>query len=190
MRAQKRKRRIEDKVRRASGQLRTLAKQSLSWFFAQIKMSVSDFPANTFKAAKHPFIGGMFHYIYDAKHKNTLPYWDKFPLVIPVEAYRDGFLGLNLHYLPPIMRARLLDTLMDLREDSPTNGAYMRVSYQILKDVVKYKLFAPCIKRYLSGHIRSNLVVVDSDGWEEVAFLPTQQFTGATHQEVWRDAKA
>jgi hypothetical protein len=44
------------------------------------------------------FIGRMYFYYYDPKTKDTLPYYDKFPLVIPIERYSDGFLGLNLHF--------------------------------------------------------------------------------------------
>src|SRR4051812_30598339 len=56
-------------------------------------------------------IGTMIMYFYDAKLKDVLPYWDQFPLVFPIEIYDDGFLGINLHYLPPMLRAKLMDAL-------------------------------------------------------------------------------
>ncbi len=59
------------------------------------------------------FIGRMYTYQYDPKLKDVLPVWDKFPLVIPIEMYSDGFLGLNLHYLDPYSRLILLDRLGD-----------------------------------------------------------------------------
>ena len=40
-------------------------------------------------------IGKMYCYWYDPKTKDKLPRWDRFPLVIPIERYGDGFLGLN-----------------------------------------------------------------------------------------------
>ena len=46
------------------------------------------------------------------KLKNKLPYYDRFPLTLPIEQYSDGFLGINLHYLSILMRIRLLDRLM------------------------------------------------------------------------------
>ena len=58
--------------------------------------------------------GNMFMFFYDPKHKDTLPYYDKFPLIIMVEKAPGGFYGLNLHYLPPILRAKFLDSLMDV----------------------------------------------------------------------------
>ena len=44
-----------------------------------------------------PFYGKLNMFFYDPKHKKTLPYYDTFPLVLPLETYNDGFLGLNLH---------------------------------------------------------------------------------------------
>lgn len=183
-----RKRKIEKKVKE-SNNLKKLQADSLKWFFTQIKKSIRSFPENTFNPVKEPFIGGMFHFIYDAKYKDVLPYWDMFPLVIPVELYDDGFLGLNLHYLPPILRAKLLDALLELEEKSNSNLSYMKVSYKILKEVIKEELFKPCLKRYLTSHIRSNIVSVDSESWEEVAFLPTQKFQKATARKVWNESK-
>jgi hypothetical protein len=180
---------IENKVRKNGGNAKKLSSDSLKWFYTQIKSTASAFPKNAFNPMKHPFIGGMFHFIYDPKWKEQLPYWDKFPLVIPIEMYNDGFLGLNLHYLPPILRAKLLDALLELKEKSSTNQAYMRVSYKILRGVVKQKLFEPCLKRYLSNHIISKIISISDESWEEVAFLPTQQFQKASQKDVWRDAR-
>ena len=56
-------------------------------------------------------IGRMYFFFYDPKTKETLPYYDRFPLVLPVKRYIDGFLGLNLHYIHPKYRIILLDKL-------------------------------------------------------------------------------
>ena len=58
-------------------------------------------------------LGNMFMFFYDPKHKDTLPYYDSFPLVIPFSRAEKGFLGLNLHYIPPILRAKLLEGLLE-----------------------------------------------------------------------------
>jgi hypothetical protein len=180
---------IEDKVKKSGGNEKTLANNSLKWFYNQIKSTASAFPDNTFNPIIHPFIGGMFHFIYDPKLKDTLPYWDRFPLAIPIELYNDGFLALNLHYLPPRLRAKLLDALLKLKEESPTKGAYVRVSYEILKSAVKHKLFQPCLKRYLTNHIKSKIIKISEESWDNVAFLPTQQFKKASTAEIWGGVK-
>ena len=65
------------------------------------------------KQNTRPFYGNLNMFFYDPKFKKTLPYYDRFPLVLPIERYSDGFLGINLHYLPMTLRLQLLDNLVD-----------------------------------------------------------------------------
>ena len=58
------------------------------------------------KRNNKPFIGKLNMFFYDPKFKKTLPYYDTFPLVLPLEAYSDGFLGINFHYLPIPLRLK------------------------------------------------------------------------------------
>jgi hypothetical protein len=124
---------------------------------------------------KDPFIGGLFFFLYDPKHKDTLPYYDKFPVVIPIEIYQDGFLGLNLHYLEVDKRKVLLNYLLKYKTKSSTRN-YLKLSYQVLKSASKIRGFDVCIKRYLTGHIKSRLVKVNDEDWEKAALLPVQKF--------------
>ena len=147
---------------------------NVEWIYKELK--TRDIPSAAFNPRKDAFIGGMFHFIYDPKGKETLPIWDRFPLVIPIELYSDGFLGLNLHYISPQGRAQLLDALMDNFTKSRTVGGYMKVSYRMLSGIAQSKLYEPCIHRYLTNHIKSPIMSIRSDFWEELIFLPTQQF--------------
>ena len=52
-------------------------------------------------------------FVYGPKHAKKLPYYDTFPLVLPLERYSDGFLGMNFHYLPIPLRMKLLDKIFD-----------------------------------------------------------------------------
>ena len=52
-------------------------------------------------------VGNMYMFQYDPKHKDTLPYYDLFPLAIVIGPAEGGFLGLNLHYLPPVSYTHL-----------------------------------------------------------------------------------
>ena len=47
-----------------------------------------------------PLVGSMYMYEYSAKHKDTLPYYDRLPLIFPYKKVKGGFYGLNMHYLP------------------------------------------------------------------------------------------
>lgn len=121
-------------------------------------------------------IGKMYFFHYDAKHKDTLPVWDKFPLVLPMETYDDGFLGLNLHYLDPYSRLALLDRLHDfINNDKYDDTTTFRLSYDLLAKSRRYSMIQPCIKRYLFEHIVSSMVYIEPNNWEIAIFLPTQK---------------
>ena len=135
-------------------------------------------------------IGKMYFYFYDPKTKDTLPYYDKFPLVIPIESYRDGFLGLNLHYIHPKQRLILLDKL----SETATNNNFdsktkLRVSYSYLAGASKAFEATPCIKRYLYSHIQSRFLEISADEWDIAAMLPVETFVGATTSKVYADSR-
>ena len=58
-------------------------------------------------------LGKMYFFSYDPKWKDKLPWYDRFPLIFPIERYNDGFLGINFHYLHPRDRAILMDELKE-----------------------------------------------------------------------------
>ena len=128
-------------------------------------------------------LGKMFFYKYDPKFEKKLPYWDMYPLVFPFERAKGGFYGLNLHYLPPAQRATLMDQLnryvSNERYDASTR---LEISYQILK---RFGRAIPCVKRYLSDHVRSNTVRIDADEWEIAIFLPVERFQKRSKSYVW-----
>ena len=90
------------------------------------------------KRDSRPFYGRLNMFIYDPKFKKTLPYYDTFPLVLPLEKYSDGFLGINLHYLPIPLRIRLLDRLVDFSNDTDFDeGTRLIVEYRKVKNIDK-----------------------------------------------------
>lgn len=154
------------------------SKAGLKWFFREIKKAASDFKYNTFNPAKDPFIGGLFMFLYDPKYKATLPYWDRFPLVIPFGVDSESFIGLNLHYLQISDRTKLLSFLQK-HKTKKTTRQYMNISYSVLKAAAHSDLFKPCIHKYLRSHLKSRLVKIDHESWDKVAVLPVQQFQGS-----------
>jgi len=137
---------------------------------------------------KVPEIGRMMFFMYNPKWAKELKYYDKFPLVIPIGYYPDGFLGLNIHYLPFILRAKLLDALFTLHENY-NDEDYVNVSYKVLKGIGN-TVYKPTIKRYLYSHVASTFAVVPFDEWEVAAMLPVEDFRKANKREVWADSKA
>ena len=128
------------------------------------------------KRASHSY-GSMFMYFYDLKHKNKLPYYDRFPLTIPIEPAEGGFIGINLHYLPPVLRAKFLDALLDVTNNKKYDDTTkFRLTYRLLKGARNMRYFKPCLKRYLLSHVRSRFAEVPAPEWELATFLPTAQW--------------
>lgn len=135
-------------------------------------------------------VGSMFMFFYDPKHKETLPYYDRFPLVIVVGPAEGGFYGLNLHYLPPALRAKFLDGLMDITNNNRYDmSTKFNIRYNTLKRASKLRYFKPCFKHYLNKHVVSRFALVPSTEWEIATFLPTAQFVKDTKQVVWANSR-
>jgi hypothetical protein len=110
--------------------------------------------------------GAMAMFFYDPKTKDKLPYYDSFPLVIVVDAAPNGFYGLNLHYLPPTLRAKFLDGLMDRLTDRTMDE-----------------------KHYLTSNVRSKFAVVPAPEWEIATFLPTADWQKGSGSQVYKDSR-
>ena len=134
--------------------------------------------------------GRMFMYFYDPKHKKTLPYYDRFPLIFMVEKAKGGFYGLNLHYLPHKQRAIFFDRITEYT----TNKKYdittrLRLKYSLIKKASKLSAYQPCFKHYLSEHVRSRMIEVPASEWETVLFLPSENFKKKNKNQVWNDSR-
>jgi len=137
-----------------------------------------------------PLVGQMYMYYYDAKGKATLPYFDRFPLVFPFKKVKGGFYGLNMHYLPLPLRAKLMDALYDTASNTRFDeSTRLKISYQMLESAAKYKEFQPCIKRYLTTQVRSKFMYIYPSEWDVALFLPLERFQGASKTQVWSDSK-
>lgn len=135
-------------------------------------------------------VGKMYLFGYDPKHKATLPYYDKFPLIFMIgEAGNGKFLGINIHYLPLRQRAQLMDALYSLKNNSKYDETTkLKISYDILKNASKYKLFKPCVKHYLSNHVRSRFIEISPAEWDVAIFLQVQKFMKASINTVWKES--
>jgi len=140
------------------------------------------------KRADRPFYGKLNMFFYDPKFKKTLPYYDTFPLVLPLERYNDGFLGINMHYLPIPLRVRLLDRLVDYTnsEDFKAISTRMVVDYTKLKNI---KLIRPTIHKYLAGYTKSQFRRIDADEWTIATLLPVQKFKKQSDSHVFAKSR-
>lgn len=135
--------------------------------------------------------GFMYLFQYNPKMKEELPYYDRFPLIFPFEAQEGGFLGMNLHYIPPLYRARLMDSLYSLlNNDRYDETTKIRASYAFLNSAARYKYFKPCVKRYLYSHVQSKFLLIPANEWDIALFLPLERFAKKTKTQVHRDSRA
>lgn len=135
-------------------------------------------------------IGKMYHFFYDPKLKDSLPYYDRFPLVIPIERYPDGFLGLNLHYIHPKQRILLLDKLSEILTNNKYNEATkMKISYDFLAASPSILQVKACYKKYLFKHIESRFLEIGANEWDIAVMLPTESFVGAPKSKVFRESE-
>ena len=139
------------------------------------------------KRNNNPFFGRLNMFFYDPKLKAKLPYYDTFPLVLPIERYNDGFLGINLHYLPMGLRIRLLDRLVDFTNNTKFDeSTKLDVDYSKLKTI---NLIKPALKRYLAGRVKTQFRRIDADEFTVAVLLPVARFKKASASEVYADSR-
>lgn len=134
--------------------------------------------------------GSMYFFEYDPKHKDTLPYYDRFPLIFPINKVKGGILGMNMHYLPPKMRAQLMDALYSVSSDNNYDeNTVLNISYKILQSASNFRFFRPTVKMYLAKQVRSKFIKINSSEWDTALFLPVQSFQKQGQSVVWADSR-
>lgn len=184
---------ILDRATQADIQLGTQrARQFLRDQASQVRTSTNMImrPEDRSQLKNESRIGRMYFFNYDPKTKKTLPYYDRFPLIFMIGPAEKGFYGINLHYLAPTFRARLMDALYDTmtneRYDSTTR---LRISYDILQRASKFRYFKPCIKHYLDSKVQGRFLEVKPTQWDIALFLPVEKFQKKNKQFVWRESR-
>lgn len=177
--------------------LLTSVKRSRSWFDQQVNLMTRQqltpnkvLQGNVDQLTARVLPGNLYMFVYDPKMKKELPYYDRFPLVFPFSKTPDGFIGLNMHYLPYQLRIALLDNLLVFKNNSKIDETTrLKYSWQLIDGISRYKAAQPCVKQYLTGHVRSHFRKVNSNDWATAMLMPVERFVGATKQEVWADSR-
>jgi squalene cyclase len=130
--------------------------------------------------------GKMYFFVYDPKYKETLPYYDTFPLVLPFDRDATGFIGLNLHYVDyrtRVMMFKELERIANVK--GITDNKRLQFSWDLIRGVSKLQPAQDCVKRYLFAHVKSPFVEVPSSSWYTAMMLPVQRFVKASKESVW-----
>jgi hypothetical protein len=164
-------------IRQAAGDM----DKSLTWYRGKVKSLMDTVTKGKLMRAKKlyatPQFRGLNFFRYNPKLKEVLPYYDVFPLVLPIQSAPGGFLGINFHYLPIPLRMKLFETLekRDFKGD-----------YRALKNVKEIK---PTIKHYLKSQLTSKFLRLDEDEFAPAIFLPVQDFKKAGTATVWNRSR-
>ena len=164
--------------------------RSVSWFRKKIKEFVAPTSIELVREGKRgvrPFAGRLNMFFYSPKYKDKLPYYDRFPLVLPLERYSGGFMGINMHYLPIPLRTRLLDKLYEFSSnDKFDETTRLTATYNRVRNIPMVK---PTLHKYLYNFVESPFRRIDADEFIVAALLPVQRFKKATDRKVWRDSR-
>lgn len=160
--------------------------------------------ATRLKNARQLELGSLYLFVYDAKYKETLPYWDRYPLVMPFDSNRTegraassaGFMGLNFHYIHPNVRAAVFDGLAKVNADKKDwdENTRFKANYLALKTMSQHPLVMPCVKKYLLSHVKNQgrFIYIDPREWQMALFLPLQRFfeneKPISAQKVWAES--
>lgn len=151
--------------------------KSASWYRNAVGSMSDKISANRLmsqgKLSGRPNVGLLNLFFYDPKYKETLPFYDTFPLVLPLDLIKGGFSGLNFHYLPPLLRLRLLENMQRFATNKDLSKARFDVSYNRVQGL---PLVKPAVKKYLFKHVRSSFLRIDLDQAAIACYLPVQQF--------------
>lgn len=133
--------------------------------------------------------GTLVMFSYDPKHKDTLPFYDKFPCALVIGLTETGWTGINFHYLPYVVRGKLFDKLNLIASKYKNDRQQiLRMNWKLLGNVAKFPEVRPAVKQYLYSHVRSRIIKIDVEDWKTSLFLPVESFAKKSLAWVTRDS--
>ena len=140
------------------------------------------------KITARPTYGMMNLFWYKPLNAKRLKYYDLYPLVIPFKRHRNGFTGLNFHYLSVPMRMNLLERLSAFEDSGTLYSLDVDDIDQLLAfewtEVKGMKGIKPIVRRYLANYVYSNFLKVGLEDMVVASLLPVERFyTG----DLWND---
>ena len=190
---------LERLANQTPSETRERSEEALNFFRKEVRglrvNPTSFYKQTNLNKAKRYLAGRMYTFFYNPKTKDKLPYYDTFPVVLIIETTGNGFVGLNLHYIPPRYRVNLLSQLYDfviedpdIESDDEDMKTKVKMSYELLQSTAKLKFFRPCYKKYLTSHIEGRALEITPQYWDIMAMLPTAQFKKKTVKEVYGES--
>jgi len=136
----------------------------------------------TQKVTVRPNFGMMNLFYYRPKGAAKLPYYDVFPLVIPIgRRLNDGFVGINFHYLSVPQRWLLLERLsmfqvpseLDSFDTEEGAGDVMALFWSKIR---RKRGVKPIVRRYLTKNIQSRFLKIELSEMLIALAIPMERF--------------
>ena len=134
------------------------------------------------KVTVRPNFGMMNLFYYRPKGAEKLPYYDVFPLVIPLgRRLNDGFVGINFHYLSVPQRWLLLERLsmfqvpseLDAFDTEEGGGDVMALFWSKIR---RKRGVKPIVRRYLTKNIQSRFLKIELSEMLIALAIPMERF--------------
>ena len=121
--------------------------------------------------------------------RNT--YYDLYPMVLICDVTKEGFEGINLHYLHPQYRMFLFQQIMKRLPVLKAGEEWrnrLSVDYDKLNSHRSMKFFRACYRRYLWKGMKRRPTILPYEMWEQLVEAETSRFVGARPVTVYRDS--
>lgn len=144
--------------------------------------------------ATRPIPGQMIFFRYEPATQKFVnspnTYYDIFPLVLITDVRKEGFEGINFHYLDPESRMFLLNQLKTTLPSAESKNWKKRlvVEYSNLRARRRLKFFRPCYRKYLWGGVEKVPVMIPFEYWNDVCGAELGAFVGRRKPYVYRES--
>lgn len=117
--------------------------------------------------------------------------YDMFPLVIITDVHRDGFEGVNIHFLAQKWRRVLFDAVerfLPKRISGDPSLTRLGTTYARLDGARKFKFFKPCYRRYVKEGFRKRPILIPSEFWNVLVDVDLARFVKGNKNTVRRNS--
>jgi hypothetical protein len=147
--------------------------------------------------------GSMCTFTYDAKFKDKLDFWDFLPrsLILQTRISKKGVinvLALNVSYIPPQIRLKVLDKIVKTFNTSFINPNNKKIEneqfnsirnlplqYDVVKKILSGSGFEFAIRSYLYNRLWSTPLVIPYTDWWRVATVPSNYLHKMTLRMIY-----
>ena len=127
--------------------------------------------------------------LFQYRPKDKPKFYDRFPLIIVLDFKGRNLLGLNLHYVPPLDRLRLLalmNTLIFNKNESNFQKTRIRI-LSLLNKQIFAKYLGTAVNYYTVENIVGKPKITTPEEWTHFAFLPL--FRGINPTKLYAEIK-